>query len=539
VKKLTVGMSALVLVLGIAGARIAAAPATATEPVRTTAGLVKGTTAGNGKIGVYKTIPYAAPPVGELRWQAPRPAAPWQGVRDATEFGPRCLQGQIFADIVFRDLSEDCLTLNVWTPASSAADRLPVMVWIHGGGFQAGAGAEPRHDGQAFARKGVVLVTINYRLGVFGFLAHPELTRESGRKASGNYGLLDQVAALRWVQENVAAFGGDPGNVTIFGESAGSFAVSALMASPLARGLFHKAIGESGAFFTGGGGALAVRPLAAVEEQGVKFAASLGADSLAALRAKPGDEVLQAALKTQPWFSPHVDGYFLPEEPLSIFAAGKQAPVPLLAGWNADEIRAGIVLAKQKPTAQSFVADTRKRFGDQADAVLQAYPAATDEEALESAAALAGDMFIGYATWKWIEMHRQTAKVPVYRYSFDRKIPVPPNHTVNGVPATARDVGARHAGEIEYVFGALDLSLPDVPWEPIDRKLSDAMTTYWANFARSGNPNGSGLPTWPRYDEGGRVMHLDETVHARPDALRARYEAIDAFVQAQRAKGSR
>ena len=529
----------MVFVLGITAERPAAAPAQATEPVKTTGGLVKGTTIADGKIGVYKTIPYAAPPVGELRWQAPRPAAPWPGVRQATEFGPRCQQGQIFADIVFKELSENCLTLNLWTPAASATDRLPVMVWIHGGGFQAGAGAEPRHDGEAFARKGVVLVTVNYRLGVFGFLSHPELTRESGRNASGNYGMLDQVAALKWVQENIGAFGGDPGNVTIFGESAGSFAVSALMASPLARGLFHKAIGESGAFFSARGGALAPQRLAAAEEQGAKFGSAMGAGTLAALRAKPADEVLQAALKTQPWFSPIIDGYFLPEDPAAIFTAGRQAPVPLLAGWNADEIRMSVVLAKQKPTAETFAADARQRFGEHADAVLAAYPAGSDAEALESAAALASDTFIAYATWKWIETHKATAKVPVYRYSFDRKIPVPADHKVNGVPATSRDVGARHAGEIEYVFGALDLSLPGVPWEASDRKLSDAMTTYWSNFARSGNPNGAGLPEWPRYDESGRVLHLDETIDARDDARRSRYEAIDAFVQAQRARESR
>jgi para-nitrobenzyl esterase len=503
---------------------------------KTAAGVLQGTTSTDGRIRIFKGIPYAAPPVGEFRWQAPRPAVPWEGVREAASFGPRCLQGQIFADIVFTDKSEDCLSLNIWTPAKSAGERLPVMVWIHGGGFQAGAGAEARHDGLAFARKNVVLVTINYRLGVFGFFAHPELTRESGKNASGNYGMLDQVAALRWIRDNIAGFGGNPGNVTIFGESAGSFAVSGLMASPLARGLFHKAIGESGAFFTGGSGALALKPLAESEQQGVKLSAALGADSLLALRTRSGDEVLQAALKIQPWFTTNLDGYFFPEDPASVFAAGRQADVPLLAGWNADEVRAGVVLGKQKPTAASFVESTRKRFGDKADAILAAYPAATDAEALESAAALASDSFIGHSTWKWIELHAKTGKAPVYRYSFDRKIPVPPDHTVNGVPATARDIGARHAGDIEYVFGTLEQSLPKVPWQPSDRTLSNAMTTYWANFAKKGDPNGRGLPKWPRYDATGRVLHLDETIRDAPDSRRARYEALDAFVQSQRAR---
>ena len=517
----------LLLVVGMVTPGIAAAQ------VKTTAGLVRGTTAGDGRIQIYKGIPFAAPPVGELRWQAPRPPAAWEGVRDATAFSSRCIQGQIFSDIVFTDKSEDCLSLNIWTPAKSAGDRLPVMVWIHGGGFQAGAGAEPRHDGMAFARKNVVLVTFNYRLGVFGFLSHPELTRESGRNASGNYGMLDQIAALKWVQDNIAAFGGDPGNVTIFGESAGSFAVSALMASPLARGLFHKAIGESGAYFPVAGRGLSLRSLADAEQQGVKFATALGAETLAALRGKTADEVLQLALKTQPGFSPNLDGYFMPESAAAIFAAGKQASVPLLAGWNADEVRGGTVLGKEKPTAQSFVDSTRKRFGDEADAILKAYPAATDAEALESAASLASDLFIGYSTWKWIEMHQKTGHAPVYRYSFDRKIPVPAGHTVNGMPATSRDIGARHAGEIEYVFGSQDLSLPKVPWEASDRKLSDAMTTYWANFARTGDPNGQGLPKWTRYDEGRHVLHLDEVVREAPESDRARYEALDAYATKQ------
>jgi para-nitrobenzyl esterase len=525
-------------VLVVALVVLAATMATADPPapeVKTAAGIVRGKAGSEGRIRVFKGIPYAAPPVGEGRWREPRPALPWDGVREATAFGAQCVQGPVFGDITFPiPASEDCLSLNVWTPAAKASDRLPVMVWIHGGGFQAGASSEPRHDGWAFARKGVVLVTVNYRLGVFGFLAHPELTRESGRQASGNYGLMDQIAALRWVKDNIAAFGGDPSNVTIFGESAGSLSVSALMASPAAAGLFHKAIGESGAYFSLGSGGLPLLPLPASEAQGTKFAASMGADSLAALRAKSSDEVLAAGFKTQPWFAPSLDGYVLVEDVAATFAAGRQAHVPLLAGWNADEVRAGVVLAKQKATAQSFPEDVRKRFGDHADAVLKMYPAKTDSDALESAAALATDSFMGYSTWKWIETHTRTGGSPVYRYSFDRKIPVAGDAKVNGVAATSRDIGARHAGEIEYVFGALD-SQAKVPWEPTDRKLSDAMTAYWANFARSGDPNGPSLPKWPRYDAGRRVLHLDETIRDREDASRARYEVLDAFAATRRA----
>ena len=503
--------------------------------VKTAKGAIKGSSSSDGRIRIFKGIPYAAPPVGELRWKEPRPAAAWTGLRDATEFGAHCVQGPVFGDITFkRPASEDCLYLNVWTPAKGAADRVPVMVWIHGGGFQAGAGPEARHDGEVFARKGVVLVSLNYRLGVFGFFSHPELTKESGRNASGNYGLLDQVAALEWVKENIAAFGGNPDNVTIFGESAGSLAVSALMASPLATGLFHKAIGESGAYFTAGGG-LPLQPLPASEQQGAAFTTSIGAASLAALRSKPAEEVLQAAMKVRPWFSPNLDGYFLREDLYSIYGAGKQAHVPLLAGWNADEVRVGVVLGKDRPTRATFIEQTRKRFGDHADAVLAAYAATDDAEAVESAAALASDMFIGHATWKWIEMHAKTGKAPVYRYSFDRKIPVAPDEKFNGVSATSRDIGARHAGEIQYVFGTLD-TVPKVTWEPSDRKLSDAMTAYWTNFARTGDPNGPGLPAWSRYDGTKRVLHLDETIREAADAQRPRYEAIDAFADKQRTR---
>jgi para-nitrobenzyl esterase len=503
------------------------------DEVQTKSGVVAGTAEPAGAVRVFLGIPYAAPPVGNLRWREPQPVAPWTGVRKADAFGPRCLQGRIFDDMVFRDEpSEDCLYLNVWTPARSAAEKLPVMVWIHGGGFQAGSASEPRQDGGRLAGKGVVVVGVNYRLGVFGFLAHPDLTKESGRGASGNYGLMDQVAALQWVRDNIAGFGGDPGNVTIFGESAGSFAVSALMASPLARDLFQRAIGESGAYL--GRHALEPQTLAASEKSGAKFAASIGASSLAALRAKPGEQVLEAALKFQPWFAPTIDKYVLPKDPNAIYAAGEQAPVPLLAGSNADEVRAGVVLGKERPTAKSFVEQVRSKYGAGADALLKVYPAGSDGEALESAAALAGDTFLAYATWKWTDVHGWTGGAPVYRYSFDRKIPLAPDTRVEGKPATAADVGARHAGEIEYVFGALD-SQPKVPWEDADRVLSDLMMTYWSNFARAGDPNGSGLPKWPRYDEknGFAVMHLDVTSAARPDALRKRYETLDTVLAAQ------
>lgn len=500
------------------------------QQVRVGAGLVAGTMNSNPYLRVFKGIPFAAPPVGNLRWRAPQPVAAWRGARQATTFGARCMQGPIYSDMIFRDegAREDCLYLNVWTPAHTAKEKLPVMVWIYGGGFQAGAASEPRQDGERLAQKGVVVVSFNYRLGAFGFLAHPELSRESGHGASGNYGLMDQAAALRWVQKNIAAFGGDSQKVTIFGESAGSFSVSALMASPIAQGLFQRAVGESGAYFAAGNGTLAQQSLAETEQTGAKFATSLGANSLAELRAKPADQVLQAALVNRALrFAPNIDGYFLPTDPYSIYTQGKQSHIPLLAGWNAGEGRAFVTLAKNKPTVHSFTEQARAAYGASGDELLKYYPAATDEMALESAVALAGDNFIGYVTWKWLEMQSATGNAATYRYSFDRVPPFAPVTRADGVIVTAKEMGARHAGEIEYVFGALK-SL-NAPLQEEDWKLSDVVMTYWTNFAKTGDPNGANLPRWPRYDKQSsyQVMHLDRDVRALPDAQRGRYEFLD------------
>jgi para-nitrobenzyl esterase len=343
----------------------------AADQVRTESGIVEGTTSTDGKIHIFKGIPFAAPPVGALRWKEPQPVSSWEGIRKTTEFGARCMQGRIYNDMVFRDPgpSEDCLYLNVWTPAASAAAKLPVMVWIFGGGFQAGATSEPRQDGEKLAHKGVVIVSMNYRLGIFGFFSHPELTKESPHHASGNYGLLDQAAALDWVHKNIAAFGGDPGKVTIFGESAGSFSVSAQMASPVSKNLFQQAIGESGAFF---GRTLSAKSLAESEKADAKFGESIGAGSLEALRAMPAQQLLDAALKEKNTvrFAPNIDGYFLPASPSEIYAKGDQARVPLLAGWNHDEGSAKQFFGKEPPTKESYIAKINKEFGDKAPEVL-------------------------------------------------------------------------------------------------------------------------------------------------------------------------
>ncbi len=499
--------------------------------VRIDSGIVEGKSAAEQGIRAFLGIPYAAPPVGDLRWREPRPVTPWQGVRQATEFGPRAMQGSIYSDMRFRDVgpSEDCLYLNVWTPATSENKRLPVMVWIYGGGFHAGGSSEPRQDGAHLATKGVVVVSMNYRLGVFGFFSHPGLSAESGH-GSGNYGIMDQTAALRWVQRNISAFGGDPGNVTLFGESAGSYSVSIQMASPTARGLFQKAIGESGSMVGTRRIPAHVLPLAIAEENGVEFAKFMGAKSIAELRAKSSAEVMKASMDDKTLKDGVVvDGYVLPKDVYTIYAEGGQARVPLLAGWNSDESRVYAVFGSKRPTAKSFSESVRLEYAELAEAVLRLYPAQTDEQAVRSAGDLAGDRFIVSSTWKWIEMQLKNGNSPVYRYQFDRAIPIAPDIEVNGSPVTAADVGAPHAGEIPYVFGAFG-SNPGAPWLPEDHRLSEIMETYWTNFAKKGNPNGSGVPKWPRYlaKDNYPVMHLDVAAKPEPETHRPRHAFWDA-----------
>lgn len=486
---------------------------------KTDAGMVAGKM--EGSVRAFLGIPYAAPPIGDLRWKPPAAPAKWEGMRSAIEFGPRCMQGRIFNDMVFRDPgpSEDCLTLNVWAPAD--AKKLPVMVWMYGGGFQAGGTSEPRQDGQNLAKQGVLVVSMNYRLGVFGFLALPQLAAESPKNAAGNYGLMDQTAALEWVYRNIAAFGGDPENVTIFGESAGSFSVGAQMASPLAKGLFHKAIGESGAAFYSQG--LPFKTLGERENEDAKFAESaLGVKSLTGLRAVSAEKLLDASLKKGDGqngfrFSPDVDGYFLPKAIPAIFAKGRQNDVPLLAGWNHDEGKFA-VSGSEKPTAATLKATAEKEFGALAPEFLKLYSANSDAEALRSIEDFAGDRFIAFSTWKWIEAQKRSGKQVVYRYRFDLSLPA---------PDTPEGLGAYHSAEIEYVFGQLDSKA--LPFRAEDRKLSEQMQRYWSNFARSGDPNGPGLPKWPAYEPGSgwQVMHLSAAPEAAKDSLRGRYLFLD------------
>jgi para-nitrobenzyl esterase len=488
---------------------------------RTSNGMIEGVVSADGKVRSFKGIPFAAPPVGLLRWKPPQFVSAWSGVRKATEFGARCMQTRVYDDMIFRDSgpSEDCLYLNVWMPETHSSAKLPVMVWVYGGGFTAGGSSEPRQDGGNLSKKGVIVVSMNYRLGVFGFYSHPELSKESGNNVSGNYGLMDQLAALQWVKQNIAGFGGDPDNVTIFGESAGSSSVSALMASPLAKGLFRRAIGESGAIFG------SVRPMKTREETekiGATFAKSaFGTDSLEALRAKPAGDVLQAAAKKgAPHFSPNVDGYFLPESVQAIFAAGKQSHVSLLAGWNLDEGDYESILGKGPATPENFAAKVRELYGAKADDILKLYPAKTETEVKRAAQDLAGDRFTAFTTWKWLEMQLKTGESPVYRFRFEETLPMPANATADSEPT------APHASEIEFVFHMLPSK--DLPWRPQDDKLSDQIGSYWTNFAKTGDPNGEGLPHWPTYGpEKYELMHLNASPEAKPDDHRARYLFLD------------
>ena len=498
--------------------------------VRTADGVVAGLVLPSG-VRAFRGIPFAAPPVRDLRWKPPQPVRPWAGVRPADRFADQCMQARVFSDMVFRNsgTSEDCLYLNVWTPPNARSGaKLPVLVYYFGGGYIAGDGSEPRYDGESMATRGIVAVTVSYRLGVFGFLAHPELTRESPHHASGNYGLLDQAAALRWVRRNIAAFGGDPSHVTIDGESAGSFSVSGLMASPLSKDLIAGAIGESGAFFSS---TLSTPPLATAEENGVKFAERAGARSLADLRALSAMEVLTAAMKPGgPRIGPDVDGWFFPEQPARIFEEGHQARVPLLAGWNSGEQGARAVLRDEPATPANVQKLLGTTFGADSAEAAKAYPATTPEEAAASARHLASDQWIAYSTWKWVDTQARTGGAPVYVYYYSRPRPA----TADG-KEPAQDA-AVHSSEIEYALGNLATNKV-YAWTPDDYAVSRTMEGYFANFIKTGNPNGSGLPEWPvgtiGSDGGVMRMHIDVQSRAESEP-RARYLFLDRFYAARR-----
>lgn len=479
----------------------AGAAARASEkPVRVEQGLLSGVKTAAG-VTVYRGIPYAAPPVGTLRWRPPQPAAPWKGVRLAAEFGPSAIQAIHPAFLPWTEeflasgpVSEDCLYLNVWAPGGQ---KRPVLVYIHGGGFLEGSGALPLYDGEQLARAGVVVVTINYRVGPLGFLAHPELTAESINHASGNYGLLDQIAALRWVRANVAAFGGDPKSVTVAGQSAGAASIHALLASPLARGLVDRAIIQSTSGVVGYG----ATPLADAERAGAEWATSIGAKSLAALRAVDATKLVGG----RSWLV--IDGWSLSEDP----DTAPRADVPVLTGFNADE-NSFIPQVYGGMNAEEFRAFARQTYGNAADEVLRLYPAGTDAEAKRSQVESARDR--GRVSMHlWAEARAKRAKSPAFTYYFDRQIPWPAHP----------EFGAFHGAEIPYVFGTLDRL--DRPWTASDRGLSSTMLAYWARFVKTGDPNGAGAPKWPAFDATAKsTMRLGETTGPRPVADAERLE---------------
>ena len=479
------------------------------DTVKTNAGLISGTTNTDGDIHIFKGVPFAAPPVGHLRWQKPQPVKPWDAVRKCDAFGASPVQDKPVPfsmwskEFLIPDepISEDCLYLNVWTGAKSPTEKRPVIVWIYGGGFSSGGSGCPIYDGAAMAKKGIVFVSINYRVGIFGFFAHPELTKESGNNASGNYGLMDQVAALQWVQKNIAAFGGDKNNVTIAGQSAGSMSVNCLVASPLTKNLFQKAIAESGATVISG----ILRPntgLKEAEEDGIKTASALNASSLDALRNISADQILNAPQKLR---GPVVDGYVLPAAVKNIFAAAKENKVSLLTGWNENE---GLFFGDIKD-AEDFKKDALKDYGSSVSTFLKNYPASNDSEAAVSQMNLSRDMIFGVQNYIWANMQSDHGST-VYVYRFARK-----------VPATGEYVkyGAFHTGEVPYAYN--NLSFVNRPWLQIDWQLANTMSSYWANFAATGNPNGKDLPVWPNYDTKDKmIMVLDQKPASKklPDA---------------------
>jgi para-nitrobenzyl esterase len=493
----------------------------AAAPIQVDGGRVEGVA--EERMMVYKGIPFAAPPVGDLRWRPPQPVKSWDGVLKADKYAPACPQVQFDIPILPKvATSEDCLYLNVWTPARSPDEKLPVMVWIYGGGFAMGATSMPVYSGEQLAKMGVVVVSIAYRVGPLGFLAHPDLTAESPRKASGNYGLLDQIAALQWVQRNIRAFGGDPGCVTIFGESAGGISVSMLAAAPLAKGLFHRAICESGGSFNpvckekelG-----SMQLLAGAESAGVEFARRMGANSLTELRRIPPEKWLKDPAAQMGGCWPVVDGYVIVGDQYKLYEAGKYNDVPALIGTNSDE---GSMFVRAT-TPEEYEKSVRERFGPFADRVLERYPAQTQDQTLRAMADILRDTFFAWPTWSWARLQSKTGTAQVFLYYFDQK--QPPSF----LSLLFKSEGAYHSAEISYVFRHLDQN-PLTPFTDDDKRLSEIMATYWTNFAKTGNPNGTGLPPWPVFnDHEPTVLYLHATPSLGPVPHRDQLTLVDEY----------
>ena len=468
------------------------------DSVKTRNGLVSGSAGANPEVTVFKGVPYAAPPMGDLRWRDPQPVQNWTGTRAADSFSANCMQGQggwfppNNGERPSRQISEDCLYLNIYSGAKAPSAALPVIVFIHGGGLTSGAGTY--YDGEDLARKGAVIVTVNYRLGVFGFLAHPDLTRESPHHASGNYGLLDQIAALRWVHENIAAFGGDPKRVTLMGQSAGSWSVNLLMASPLAHGLFHRAIGESGGQFG------VIKGLAEAEKAGAGLMKSAGAESIVALRQLPADALQKAGRIS----GATVDGWFLPADVYTIFMNAKQNDVALLAGSNAGE---AVSTRLPNVTAEALHEEVRTNYQDQAEAFFKLYPFRTDEEARMAQLNSHRDELFGWPVRAWAQTQARTGKSKVFYYHFEKKAPG---------PFTDAGLAAPHGGELPYVFDWVNSKARTTSaWTDTDRKLATIMSSYWIHFAATGDPNGQDVPEWGAYKPSSKsVLIIGEAIES-------------------------
>jgi para-nitrobenzyl esterase len=504
-------------------------------------GIIEGNFDTKTGIQKYFGVPFAKPPVGDLRWKAPQPLDNWAGVKQTKKFGPRPVQADVFGDMDSRSdgLSEDCLYLNVWTPAKRTTKDLPVLVYYYGGGFVAGDASEPRYDGESMAKKGIVVVTVNYRLNIFGCLALPELSAEAPYKASGNYGLLDQVAALKWVQKNIAAFGGNPRKVTIAGESAGSISVSELMASPLSKNLIAGAIGESGAAINP---TMAPVPLTEAEKTGSDFIKKAGFTTLAELRKLSTKDVYEIYTESKRFGFPAViDGYFLTADLPKIFEEKKQAMVPLLAGWNSAEIP-GIAFMQGIPfTEENFIKKVKQTYPKDFEEVLKLWPHGSAKEVERSATDLASQRFISYSTWKWLDLQIKNSSQPVYRYLFSRMRPplVDKNLAAGLAGGTAKKdpnaikipepIGAPHASEIEYCMGNLQ-SNKNYDWTADDYKVSKTMENFFANFIINGNPNGADLPEWPTAKPGDKnpeVMNIDVDLKVMKATDDAQFEFLD------------
>ena len=504
-------------------------------------GIIEGNFDTHTGIQTYFGVPFAKPPIGDLRWKAPQPLDNWEGVKKTKEFGPRPMQTLVFGDMKSRSkgLSEDCLYLNIWTPASRNTKDLPVLVYFFGGGNVAGDASEYRYDGESMAKKGIVVVTTNYRLNIFGFFAHPELSAEAPYGASGNYGLLDQNAALKWVHKNIAAFGGSPNKITIAGESAGSIGVSQQMASPLSKNLIAGAIGESGA---GIKPTMAPVSLKEAENTGLEFAKNAGYPNLAELRKLSTRAVYEIYNESKRFGFPAViDGYFLPKSLPEIFESKQQAMVPLLLGWNSAEIPGMAFMQGQPYTEENYLAKVKEAYPETHDEVLKLYPHGSVQEIERSATDLASDRFIAYSTWKWFDLHRKNSDQKVYRYQYSKLRPPLKDKTLasglaggtvkkdSDAPAKPEAIGAPHACEIEYCMGNLHL-VDDYVWTEDDFKVSETMQNYFANFIKTGNPNGENLANWPFAavnDTSPSVMILNMESEAKKVTNDARYEFLD------------